>query len=305
MKDKKHYTIIGCGTGWGSGYNGTGRAPKALYDWGLLDQLHGAGIDITWAETVMPKTPNPQFDARLDEAYPNVLVYSQGLEKTVRDLVSKSQTTPVFIGGDHSMAFGTWSGVVNGHQAHDEFGLVWVDAHMDAHTPITSVQGKWGGHFHGMPLAHLLGHGDKALCELGDPRPKINPNYLSLIGIRSYESGEKALLDSFGVRIFYMDEVFDRGLDVCLRDAIAIAQEAPKGWGMSIDLDAFDPQDAPAVGTPEEQGLSVKEFIQTLSRSEILKDLKAVEITEYNALKDTEDKRTAQVVSKILAALLR
>lgn len=301
---KKQYTIIGCGTGWGSGYNGTGRAPKALYDWGLLDKLHQDNIDISWQETVMPAHPNPQYDARLDEAYGDVLRYSQGLEKTVRQLVKTSQTTPVFIGGDHSMAFGTWSGVVNALHAYDEFGLVWVDAHMDAHTPVTAVQGKWGGHFHGMPLAHLLGKGDKALCELGDARVKINPKYLALIGIRSFESGEKELLDSLGVRVFYMDEVTERGLETCLQEAIDIARAAPKGWGASIDLDAFDPEETPAVGTPEENGLSLAEFIDFVKKAEAKSTLKAIEVTEYNALKDTEDKKTAQACTALLSALL-
>ena len=82
-------------------------------------------------------------------------------------------TTPVVIGGDHSVAIGTWSGVISNYQAQGEFGLLWIDAHMDAHTPVTSVQGKWGGHFHGMPLAHLLGHGDKDLCEIGSKKAKL------------------------------------------------------------------------------------------------------------------------------------
>jgi arginase len=300
---KKQYTIIGCGTGWGSGYNGTGRAPKALYDFGLLDQLHGQGVDVTWQETVMPVRPNPQFDARLDEAYHDVLTYSQGLERVVCHLAKTSEATPIFIGGDHSMAFATWSGLINGLEAHDEFGLIWVDAHMDAHTPVTSVQGKWGGHFHGMPLAHLLGHGDKALCELGDTSRKINPEYLVLLGIRSYEPGEKELLDSLGVRIFYIEELQERGLQTCINEAIEIVESAQKGWGFSIDLDAFDPKDTPAVGTPEDNGLRLSEFISAVSQPNILQGLKAIEVTEYNVLKDTDDKITAQAACDILKAL--
>ncbi len=302
---KKQYTIIGCGTGWGSGYNGTGRAPKTLFEWGLLDQLLSAGIDVTWQETVMPARLNPQFDARLDEAYPDVLIYSQGLEKVVRNCVTNSQRAPVFIGGDHSMAFGTWSGVVNGLDAHDEFGLIWVDAHMDAHTPVTSVQGKWGGHFHGMPLAHLLGHGDKDLCELGNPNIKINPKYLSLIGTRSYEPGEKELLDRLGVRVFYMEEIEKRGLKTCFEEAFERTNQASKGWGISLDLDVFDPSQAPAVGTPEKNGLRVDDFLHVIAQYAMDDGFKAFEIAEYNALKDSDDKITAQLVSQILKTIMR
>ena len=62
---------------------------------------------------------------------------------------------PVIIGGDHSVAIGTWSGVAR--VAGEPVGLLWIDAHLDSHTPETSYSGA----IHGMPLACLLGRGDK------------------------------------------------------------------------------------------------------------------------------------------------
>lgn len=57
----------------------------------------------------------------------------------------------------------------------------------DAHTPESSDTGN----IHGMPVAHLLGHGAKELCEIGDKLPKILPKNMAFIGIRSYEPPEK------------------------------------------------------------------------------------------------------------------
>ena len=61
------------------------------------------------------------------------------------------------IGGDHSCALGSWGGVLNGLQQTGEFGLIWLGAHMDAHTFATSPSGN----VHGMPLAALPGKADK------------------------------------------------------------------------------------------------------------------------------------------------
>ena len=72
----------------------------------------------------------------------------------------------MLIGGDHSAAAGYWSGIAQAHQPRGDIGLVWIDAHMDSHTPFTSPN----GYVHGMPLAALLGHGDPGLTGLLSPR---------------------------------------------------------------------------------------------------------------------------------------
>src|SRR6185503_4095766 len=68
---------------------------------------------------------------------------------------------PCVLGGDHSCAGGTWTGVARATEG--TLGLVWIDAHMDAHTPATSHSGR----LHGMPLAWLLGQDDDPLYGLG------------------------------------------------------------------------------------------------------------------------------------------
>src|SRR6266852_7460134 len=46
---------------------------------------------------------------------------------------------PCVLGGDHTCAGGTWTGVAR--TLRGDLGLVWVDAHMDSHTPGTSHTG--------------------------------------------------------------------------------------------------------------------------------------------------------------------
>lgn len=106
---------------------------------------------------------------------------------------------------------------------------------MDAHTIETSPTKN----IHGTPVAHLLGFGNKSLCSIGDPFPKIKPQNLCMVGIRSFEDEEQELLNRLGVRVFYDGEVQKRGIADCMYEAIELVSRNTLGYGMSIDLDAF------------------------------------------------------------------
>src|SRR5690606_9492874 len=148
------------------------------------EALNRPHVSVDWHGILEPFEPAPEGDIRMDKAYAPILDISNSVAREIAELMhAQPLTTPVVIGGDHSVAIGTWSGVIAHLEAHGEFGLLWIDAHMDAHTPITSVQGAWGGHFHGVPLAHLLGSGDKDLCEIGSKDAKLKGKHLVLVGV--------------------------------------------------------------------------------------------------------------------------
>jgi arginase len=189
---------------------------------------------------------------------------------------------PVVIGGDHSCAVGTWSGVaaqVRANQA-GEFGLMWIDAHMDSHTFATSDTGN----IHGMPLAALLGHGDVQLTTIAGPAPKLMPGHVVMFGIRSYEEGEAALLRNLGVRVYFMDEIAARGVDVCFAEALALVNRASAGFGITFDLDALDPADAPATCCHEPGGLRLADMQRVLATvpAHAPRRLLAAEFVELN-----------------------
>lgn len=185
------------------------------------------------------------------------------------------------LGGDHACAVGTWSGVAESIKKKGSLGLLWIDAHMDAHTPETSESGN----IHGMPLAALLGYGDKRLTSILSPTPKILPSNVALIGIRSYEAGEQALLEKLGVRIYYMPEIRARGLQNVIREAVDIVTKQTIGYGISFDLDSLDPHTIKAVGTPVEDGIMPQEMLDALP-SLIQEKLIAFEFVEYNPQRD-------------------
>lgn len=299
------YGLIGAGTAWGAAAPGPDIAPDILMAGGLAEYLQKHHINARWHGLLAPFPPRPDHDPGLDEAYGMVKYFSRNICHEIMEMMEVSpHITPVVIGGDHSVAMGTWSGVTNALNAQGQFGLLWIDAHMDSHTPITSLQGKWGGHFHGMPLAHLLGHGDRALCEIGSKRSKIKPQHVALVGIRSYEPGEAALLEELGVKVFTMDMIHQRGLNAVLQDAVKIVSKAAKGWGVSFDLDVLDPADMRAVGTTEENGIRLKDFTTAWSNLTLPSRPRAFELVEYIPTKD-DDGHGIKAIEAVLTTLLK
>ena len=199
------------------------------------------------------------------------------------------------IGGDHSSAIGTWSGVSAAVAEQGDFGLVWLDAHMDANTDETSPSGN----VHGMPVAVLLGRGNPALTSILGNAPKLKPEHISLIGIRSFEEGEKNLLESLGVRIYYIEEVKMRGFSVVFDEAIQRAKTGTAAYGISVDLDGLDPSFAPGVGTPEENGFTLEELCASLKKYAQDKQWIGLEIAEFNPHL-CHDGRTEQAIATML-----
>jgi ornithine--oxo-acid transaminase len=268
---------------------GAGLGPQALRLAGLERALAGTG-DVTWARALHPPAAPDGVDA--------LARLGARLARTVRAAGRRGEV-PLVLGGDHSIAVGTWSGVAAWRCDAGPIGLVWVDAHMDAHTERTTQSGN----LHGMPLAALLGHGDPRLAGIGDARPKLRPEFVCIVGARSWEAEEAEFLARLGVRVFTSADVRARGIDAVIVDAIAIASRAPGGFGVTFDVDALDPEDAPGVTTPEPEGLRAAELAPAFARLAREPGLVAVEVVEYNPLADVAG-ATARVVVDLVARLL-
>ena len=199
------------------------------------------------------------------------------------------------IGGDHSSAIGTWSAVASANRKQGDIGLVWIDAHMDSHTPCTSETQN----IHGMPLAHLLGEGRQDLVSLFDKYPALKPENICLVGIRSYEQGEKDILARLGVRVIEMAEVKRLGIAEALSIAFNHVSRSTCGVGISLDLDGIDPTDAPGVGCPEPNGIIGHELVQALQQVVKNHNILGMEIVEFNPLLDIHCK-TAELATKLL-----
>jgi arginase len=207
---------------------------------------------------------------------------------------------PVVIGGDHSCAIGTWSGMADAWRGQGDIGLIWIDAHLDSHTPATSDTHAP----HGMPLAALLGHGDTRLTQLYGWVGKLKAAHVVVIGARSYESDEASLLNRLGVRVMDIDEVRARGMVACMVEAIAIVSRDTVGYGVTFDVDALDPCDAPGVGSPVENGIRLADALEGLKRVANDPQLLGFELVEYNPALDDAALTTAAACYALLAATL-
>jgi arginase len=285
-------TFIGAALGHGARDRRTEHGPQYLFSWGLMEQLAARGIEVAGGDIVHPAYRAPR--ATPLEIVAEVCAHlSQGVAQALRN-----GRFPVVLGGDHSCAVGTWSGV-SVARGRKPIGLIWIDAHCDSHTPETSESGA----LHGMPLAALFGHGDARLTKIAHPGRKIDPAHAVLIGIRSFESGEMQLLERLGVRVYLMAEVLRRGFAAVFEEALAHVRAVADHFGVTFDLDALDPADAPGVGSPEAGGIGAVELVEAFARLHDDPQLVACEITEYNPFLDVEN-RTAAVVREALANLL-
>ena len=283
---QRQIELIGAAWGLGGADPGCAQAPEALIP------LLAEGLARCGASAVVGPTLHPPPNERRKEAAVARLCAS--LASTVAQAMRQARL-PCVIGGDHSCAGGTWAGVAR--MLRGDLGLVWIDAHMDSHTPRTSHTGR----LHGMPLAWLLGQADDALYGLA--AGVVRPEQISLIGVRSYEPEEKERLDRLGVRVFHIEEVHRRGLEAVLADSVAIATRGTAGFGISIDLDAVTPEEAPGVGTPVPDGIAGAELARALQAVGKRPELVAIELVEYLPRLDP-DGRSARVAIEILLAAL-
>ncbi len=279
--------IVGAASGLGAADPGCGDGPARLRLAGLDAHLVARGVNAVWGETLFPDQapgePVAQVVNRLNERL------ARAVTRVVRD-----GAVPLVLGGDHSIAMGTWRGVSNA--VAGKLGLLWIDAHLDAHTPGTSHSGK----LHGMPLAALLGQTGDAL---GAPGAALSPAHICVVGVRSFEPEEAALAAALGVRIYTMAEIERRGLGAVLREAFARVRNGTAAYGITLDLDAIDPADAPGVTTPVADGLRAPAFLRELAPLVMEAAPAAVEIVEYEPHRDRGG-ATARLIEELASAML-
>jgi arginase len=288
--------MIGAASGWGAGFRHTEEGPPALQAQDLAEDLRAAGLDADWRTMIRSeKSWREHPGLTVAERYDLVARHAAALADEVAAAMHDGEF-PLVLGGDHAIAMGTWGGVARA-TGHRPLGLVWLDAHLDAHTLETTPSEN----AHGMGAAALLGHGHarfRAICG-----GVLRPEHLVYIGVRSYEEGEMALLQRLGVRIMLMDEVKRRGIAAALEEALAIATRGTAGFGLSIDLDGFDPRDAPGIGLKEPDGLRATATLRALSRIARHPLLRGLEIVEYIPEFD-EKRRTARLVRDLCLSVL-
>lgn len=288
--------VIGAPLDLGAGRRGVDMGPSAIRYAGLEQQLaEKLGVRVSDAGNVI--SPVVETTA-MGDANARYLAQILDLCDRLSGLVAEAAgrgALPLVLGGDHSVALGSLVGMAKVRGAG---GVVWVDAHGDLNTPATSPSGN----VHGMVLAAALGLAGDAFSRDGWPLPAVEPGKLALVGVRSLDEGERALLRELHAKVFTMSEIDRIGVEPCMREAIAHAAGAAF-LHVSFDMDVVDPDYAPGVGTPVRGGLSYREAhlaMETLAESRLIDSMDVVEV---NPILDREN-ATGQLAVELVASAL-
>jgi arginase len=224
---------------------------------------------------------------------------SRRLAEKTREVLDKGGM-PVVLGGDHSIAVGSVSGVsAYFHERGEKVGIIWLDAHADMNTPETTDSGN----IHGMPLACLMGRGPAMLTEIFDFAPKVDPKNVALIGIRDIDAGERKLIKELGVRAFTAREMDERGMTAIMDEALTIASNGTAGYHVTLDVDFIDPRFAPGVGTPVPGGATYRESHLAMERVADHGGMVSLEYAELNPVYDVRNQSAEVGVELLLSAL--
>ncbi len=268
-------------------------APLVLQSLDLAQKLAQKNIPATWIKTFLLE----QSAETSQDKYAIIAELSRQLAEHVAKSVQRNHRF-LTIGGDHSCAIGTWSGAATALRDKGDLGLIWIDAHLDAHTPETTPSGA----VHGMPVAALLGYGADILTHIGDNRPKIKPENICLLGARSYEPEERDLLESLGVKVYFMADIQEQGLHKVFQAALQQVRQNTCAFGISLDLDAIDPQEAPGVGSPVAKGIHADELLAVFRELALSEQFLGFELAELNVFEDKGD-RTAQLALDLIESI--
>ncbi len=293
-----HVDLIGVPLDLGASRRGVDMGPYAVRAAGLRDVLLALGHEVRdHGNVAVPDRGTFPTDARGGDFLPTIAAVCSELVAHTEASVTEHRF-PVVLGGDHSLAAGSVAGASRAMRARGEtMGLVWVDAHGDINTPETSPSGN----VHGMPVAHLLGHGDSRLHFTTGPA--VRPEHTFLVGIRDLDPGERAHLRAYGVHVFTMHDIDRRGLSDVMDEAITLATLGTAGLWVSYDVDVQDPVHAPGVGTPVAGGFSWREghlVMELLAESGLLVGLDLVEV---NPILDVSN-RTAELAVGLVSSAL-
>jgi arginase len=285
--------VIGAGLDLGAGRRGVDMGPSAIRYAGLQERIASLGRQcVDWGDV------ETGVAEATDAGDPHARYLSAILRscERVASLVGDARAAgflPLVLGGDHSVAMGSLGGMA---KAGGPGGVLWIDAHGDINRPETSPSGN----VHGMPLAAAFGAAGPAFETHAWPTPSIER--AALIGVRSLDDGERALIDRLDVRVFTMSEIDRHGVERVMREALAFL-DGVAFLHASVDLDAVDPMFAPGVGTPVRGGLSYREAHLALELVAESRRLDSLELVEVNPILDEANETAALAVELAASAL--
>lgn len=291
--------LIGVPLDLGASRRGVDMGPSALRIANLTAALERLGCTVH----DMGNLPVPQRESVRrpggDTELEAITVVCRELAARTAEVIRNGEF-PVVLGGDHSLSAGSVAGAATAlAERGQRLGVIWLDAHGDINTPESSLSGN----VHGMPVAHLLGLGDRDMASIATPSPALRAEDIVYVGLRDVDLAEREQIAALGIRAYTMRDVDERGLTTILHEAIAHAGQHTGGLYLSCDADWIDPSEAPGVGTPVPGGATYREAHLAM---ELLADtglLVGMDLVEINPVLDRAN-RTAELAVELIASAL-
>jgi arginase len=298
--DARRIVLIGAPVDAGAGHAGGVMGPAALRVAGLMQTLAELGHQVRDAGDVVPDALD-LAEAERHKSLKNlspIAGWSRALNRAGFAALENGEM-PVFMGGDHSLSMGSVTATARFAQEQKRpFFLLWLDAHTDFNTPETSPSGN----MHGMPLALLCGEPGLEAVFGPEPRALVKPAHVHMLGIRSVDRQERALVEARGIDVVDMRQIDEFGVIAPLRRILEHVSAQNGLLHVSFDVDFLDPGIAPGVGTAVPGGATYREAHLIM---EMLHDsglVSAVDLVELNPFPD-ERGRSARVMVELAASL--
>lgn len=295
-----HIAIIGVPLDLGAGRRGVDMGPSAVRVANLNARLSEIGFEVEDLGNVPVAQPESHPEGQPQAKYlPQITQTCTYLAELVEKQMAAGRC-PLILGGDHSLAVGTVSGVSKHLRDRGEkLGMIWIDAHTDMNTPATSPSGN----VHGMPLACCIGLGPKELTDIFGYSPKVAAENVALVGIRSVDDDERHNVQRSGVHAFTMRDIDERGMRSVIEESIRIAGSGTGGFHVSLDMDAVDPREAPGVGTPVRGGITYREAHLAMETMCDSGRMTSMEVVEVNPVIDEVNRTAALAVELVMSAM--
>jgi len=295
----KAIKIIGVPMDLGASRRGTDMGPSALRIARLGKALRGLGYQVDQEEDIPVPAPETRSIASVEARFKEeILATCTQLAARVEEVLDHGDI-PLVLGGDHSIAMGTVSGVASHYRKHDQhIGLIWFDAHGDMNIPGMSPSGN----IHGMPLAHLLGRGDPDLSTIAGFSGKIRPENVALVGIRDVDSAEREIIQASGINTYTMRDLDEKGMARVATEILQVVNAGTTGFHVSFDVDGCDPAVIPGSGTLVPGGVNFREAHLLLEYCADSKKMLSMEVVELNPFLDQGNISAERTVQMILSA---
>ena len=281
--------------GWrGPGVN---EGSRALRDAGIVDELKKVINEVVDYGDIEVRLP-PR-----DESNPKLLNPKQ-VEAVCKVLATKVHNTlqrghfPLIIGGEDSVLMG----IIEGFQRAlgTRIGLIYMDAHGDFNTPETTPSGLIGG----MNVAITAGRGPKELVEMFGHSPLLPEENIVLYGTRELDAMEEMALAESKVRVYTREKIREVGVENAVKKILHDLEPKCNNIYVHVDLDVLDETEMSAQSLPVRDGLSMREFQETLQALVKSGRLCGMAIMVFNAAKDTKGVEARKVV-RLIADVLR